>query len=285
MSELLSVRICVICGFSDQVEPPASPYFFSSALGIGPEWVVSKAWAISTGLVRGSARYRARLCARRRAGGDRGAEGAPREGSRMRSWRRRRRRSVAIDVSRRLMFARWWTLPCGATHRRRVCKQRAGQHARTPIAELTARGRLFWIPAEGTLGECRRCIRSEAKHRDASSTSSPPRLRGEPGLGATTPPRKASAPDQNRGARVGSLRITVNCIAPGALSKRGRSSLNVIRRVRRRNARSASPASAIPRPTRARRGVPRQRRVALRHRQRCSRWGYCLYESTGESSE
>jgi NAD(P)-dependent dehydrogenase (short-subunit alcohol dehydrogenase family) len=101
-----------------------------------------------------------------------------------------------------------------------------GMHARTPLAELTsAQVDIFWISGvKGTLW-CMQAVyplmREKGYGRIINFVSSAG-FRGEPGLGDYNATKEGIRALTKTAAREwGRDGITVNCIAPGALSKRG----------------------------------------------------------------
>lgn len=101
-----------------------------------------------------------------------------------------------------------------------------GMHARTPIAELTsAQVDIFWVSGvKGTLWGMQAVypiMRAKQRGRIVNFVSASG-LRGEPGLGDYNATKEGIRALTKTAAREwGRDGITVNCIAPGALSKRG----------------------------------------------------------------
>jgi len=125
-------------------------------------------------------------------------------------------------------------------------------HARTPVAELTSEQvDIFWISGlKGTLW-CMQAVYPLMKARGYGriiNFVSSAGLRGEPGLADYNATKEGIRALTKTAAREwGRDGITVNCIAPGALSKRGREYLQRDpEEVERRNAQKAIPRLGDP---------------------------------------
>jgi len=127
-----------------------------------------------------------------------------------------------------------------------------GMHARTPIAQLTSEQvDVFWISGlKGTLW-CMQAVypimRVKAQGRIINFVSSAG-FRGEPGLADYNATKEGIRALTKTAAREwGREGITVNCIAPGALSKRGQEFIERDREeYERRNAQKAIPRLGDP---------------------------------------
>jgi len=127
-----------------------------------------------------------------------------------------------------------------------------GMHARTPIAELTSEQvDIFWISGvKGTLW----CMQSVYPLMAAKGYGrvinfvSSAGFRGEPGLGDYNATKEGIRALTKTAAREwGQQGITVNCIAPGALSKRGQEFIERDpEEFKRRNAQKAIPRLGDP---------------------------------------
>jgi len=127
-----------------------------------------------------------------------------------------------------------------------------GMHARTPLAELTGEQvDIFWISGvKGTLW-CMQAVypimKAKGQGRIINFVSSSG-LRGEPGLADYNATKEGIRALTKTAAREwGRDGITVNCIAPGALSKRGQEFMARDREeFERRNAQKAIPRLGDP---------------------------------------
>jgi NAD(P)-dependent dehydrogenase (short-subunit alcohol dehydrogenase family) len=127
-----------------------------------------------------------------------------------------------------------------------------GMHARTPVAELTSEQvDIFWVSGvKGTLW-CMQAVYPIMKAKGYGriiNFGSSAGLRGEPGLGDYNATKEGIRALTKTAAREwGRDGITVNCIAPGALSKRGQEFMERDpEEFERRNAQKAIPRLGDP---------------------------------------